>query len=50
MRVALLGLQGSGKTTVFNAVAENPVESLAGVPQTVHDYIPFFIVVGWNGS
>ena len=34
MRIALLGLQGAGKTTVFNAVAETPVDVVAGVPQT----------------
>ena len=34
MRIALLGLQGAGKTTVFNAIAEAPVEVQAGVPQT----------------
>lgn len=34
MRVALVGLLGSGKTTVFNAVAEKPVDAPAGVPQT----------------
>ncbi|MDA1195413.1 MAG: DUF933 domain-containing protein [Planctomycetota bacterium] len=34
MRIALLGLQGSGKTTVFNAIAENPVDSQPGVVQT----------------
>jgi GTP-binding protein YchF len=33
MRIALLGLQGSGLTTVFNAVAEHPVPSTPGVPQ-----------------
>lgn len=33
MRIALLGLQGSGKTTVFNAVAEDPVDFTPGVPQ-----------------
>jgi ribosome-binding ATPase YchF (GTP1/OBG family) len=34
MRVALVGLPGSGKTTVFNAVAEKPVDSPAGALQT----------------
>ncbi len=34
MRIALLGLQGAGKTTVFNAIAETPVEAPAGVLQT----------------
>lgn len=34
MRVALVGLLGSGKTTVFNAVAERPVPTQAGAPQT----------------
>ncbi len=33
MRIALIGLEGSGKTTVFNAVAENPVELPPGPPQ-----------------
>jgi ribosome-binding ATPase YchF (GTP1/OBG family) len=30
MRIALLGLRGSGKTTVFNAVADTPVSVPAG--------------------
>ncbi len=34
MRIALLGLQGSGKTTVFNAVAEQPVVGPPGAVQT----------------
>lgn len=34
MRIALLGLAGSGKTTVFNAVAEQPVVSPPGAVQT----------------
>jgi ribosome-binding ATPase len=34
MRVALLGLPGAGKTTVFNAVADQPVEPPAGGAQT----------------
>lgn len=34
MRVALLGLQGAGKTTVFNAVAETPVDFTPGAPQS----------------
>ncbi len=34
MRIALLGIQGAGKTTVFNAIAESPVEVVAGMPQT----------------
>jgi len=34
MRIALLGLEGSGKTTVFNAVAESPVPLSPGALQT----------------
>ena len=34
MRIALLGLSGSGKTTVFNAVADTPVPSTPGAVQT----------------
>jgi ribosome-binding ATPase YchF (GTP1/OBG family) len=34
MRIALIGLQGAGKTTVFNAVAETPVEFSPGALQT----------------
>lgn len=34
MRIALLGLQGSGKTTVFNAVAQTPAESPPGAFQS----------------
>ena len=34
MRIALIGLQGAGKTTVFNAVAEAPVEFTPGALQT----------------
>jgi GTP-binding protein YchF len=33
MRIALLGLQGAGKTTVFNAIAESPVDQQPGVQQ-----------------
>ena len=33
MRIALLGLAGSGKTTVFNAVAEKPVVVPPGTQQ-----------------
>ena len=32
MRVALVGLPGGGKTTLYNALAEKPVEPLPGVP------------------
>jgi ribosome-binding ATPase YchF (GTP1/OBG family) len=34
MRIALLGLAGSGKTTVFNAVADQPVAQVPGAVQT----------------
>ncbi len=34
MRIALLGLQGAGKTTVFNAIAETPIDAQPGVVQT----------------
>jgi ribosome-binding ATPase len=34
MRIALLGLAGSGKTTVFNAVADTPVRTTPGAMQT----------------
>lgn len=34
MRIALLGWEGSGKTTVFNAVADAPVAPPPGVRQT----------------
>jgi ribosome-binding ATPase YchF (GTP1/OBG family) len=34
MRVSLLGLAGSGKTTVFNAVADVPVPNVPGTVQT----------------
>ena len=34
MRIALLGLAGSGKTTVFNAVADTPVANAPGALQT----------------
>lgn len=34
MRIALIGLAGSGKTTVFNAVANEPVDMTPGVMQT----------------
>ena len=34
MRIALLGWQGSGKTTVFNAVAQTPAETPPGSFQT----------------
>src|ERR1051326_980787 len=34
MRIALLGLSGSGKTTVFNAVADAPVATTPGQVQT----------------
>jgi ribosome-binding ATPase YchF (GTP1/OBG family) len=34
MRIALLGLAGSGKTTVFNAVADQPVAHVPGAVQT----------------
>ncbi len=34
MRIALLGWEGSGKTTVFNAVADAPVPTTPGVQQT----------------
>jgi ribosome-binding ATPase len=34
MRIALLGLAGSGKTTVFNAVADAPVRTTPGAVQT----------------
>ena len=34
MRIALLGLLGSGKTTVFNAVADVPVAQAPGALQT----------------
>lgn len=32
MKVALVGLPGSGKTTLYNALAERPVDLLPGVP------------------
>jgi len=32
MKIALVGLPGSGKTTLFNALAEKPVDLLPGVP------------------
>jgi ribosome-binding ATPase YchF (GTP1/OBG family) len=34
MRIALLGLAGAGKTTVFNAVADVPVAAVPGVVQS----------------
>lgn len=34
MKIALLGLAGSGKTSLFNAVADTPVPSVPGVVQT----------------
>lgn len=34
MRIALLGLPGAGKTTLFNAVADQPVEVPPGTMQT----------------
>ncbi len=34
MRIALIGLAGSGKTTVFNAVADTPVDATPGAMQT----------------
>lgn len=34
MRIALLGLQGAGKTTVFNAVAQTPAETPPGTFQS----------------
>jgi GTP-binding protein YchF len=34
MRIALLGLQGSGKTTVLSAVADKPVDAPPGALQT----------------
>lgn len=34
MRIALLGLPGSGKTTLFNAVADQPVDATPGQVQT----------------
>jgi ribosome-binding ATPase YchF (GTP1/OBG family) len=34
MRIALLGLAGSGKTSVFNAVADQPAPLVPGVVQT----------------
>ena len=36
MRIALIGLRGAGKTTVFNAVAEQPVESPGGFQSETH--------------
>lgn len=32
MKIALVGLPGAGKTTLFNALVEKPVERLPGVP------------------
>lgn len=32
MRIALVGLPGSGKTSLYNAVASEPVELLPGIP------------------
>jgi len=32
MKMALVGLPGSGKTTLFNALSEKPVDTLPGVP------------------
>jgi len=32
MKIALVGLPGSGKTSLFNALADKPVELLPGVP------------------
>jgi GTP-binding protein YchF len=32
VRIALVGLPGSGKTSLFNAIAESPVELLPGIP------------------
>ena len=34
MRIALIGLQGAGKTTVFNAVAQSPADTAPGAFQT----------------
>ena len=34
MRIALLGLQGSGKTSVLGAISDSPVEMTPGVVQT----------------
>ncbi len=36
MRIALIGLRGAGKTTVFNAVAEQPVELPGGFQTETH--------------
>ena len=32
MKIALVGLPGCGKTSLFNALAEKPVDLLPGVP------------------
>ena len=32
MKIALTGLPGSGKTSLFNALTDNPVDVLPGVP------------------
>ncbi len=32
MRIALVGLPGSGKTTLYNALVQKPVDTLPGVP------------------
>jgi GTP-binding protein YchF len=36
MRIALIGLAGSGKTTVFNAVADEPVDAVPGAQTETH--------------